>query len=118
LQEHPATLNGLRGARITTDAAAVVIALKTGGIGLHDLILAPAMLSFSTMLTEGAVGRYMKSIEEKLKIIQLKSMNEYVLSPMQQQLISMPTQMGTSGLYGLPPGELDEANKALEQLTP
>jgi GTP-binding protein EngB required for normal cell division len=118
LQEHPTTLNGLRAARISTDAAAVVIALKTGGIGLNDLVLAPAMLSFSTMLAEGAVGRYMKTIEEKLKVIQLESMNEHVLSPMQQQLISMPTQMNTSGLYGLSPDELDKTNKALEELTP
>jgi len=117
LQEHPTTLNGLRAARVSTDAAAVVIALKTGGIGLNDLILTPAMLSFSTMLAEGAVGRYMKTVEEKLKVIQLESMHEHVLSPMQQLLISMPTRMDTSGLYGLSPDELDKTNKALEELT-
>ena len=117
LQQHPATLNGLRAARVSTDAAAVVFALKTGGIGLNDLILAPAMLSFSTMLTEGAVGRYMKTIEEKLKIKQLKSINEHVLSPMQQQLILMPSNMDNSELYGLSAKELEETNNALEKLT-
>ncbi len=117
LQEHPATLNGLRAARVSTDAAAVVIALKTGGIGLNDLILTPAMLSFSTMLAESAVGRYMKTVEEKLKVIQLASMNEHVLFPLQQQLMSMPDKMNTKGLYGLSPDEFDKTHKALERLT-
>ncbi|RUM93553.1 MAG: hypothetical protein DSZ28_07900 [Thiothrix sp.] len=116
LQEHPTTLNGLRAARVSTDAAAVVIALKTGGIGLNDLILTPAMLSFSTMLAESAVGRYMQTIEEKLKIIQLDSMQKHVLFPMQQQLISMPTKMEREGLYCLSPSEFEATNKALERL--
>ena len=117
LQQHPTTLNGLRAARVSTDAAAVVLALKTGGIGLSDLILAPAMLSFSTLLAEGAVGRYMKGIEEDLKIKQLKSVNEHILTPMQQRLMNVPAEMKNAGLYGLPRKELDAANNALEQPT-
>jgi GTPase Era involved in 16S rRNA processing len=117
LQEHPTTLNGLRAARVSTDTAALIIALKTGGIGLNDLILAPAMLSFSTMLAESAVGRYMKTVEEKLKLIQLESMHEYVLSPMQQQLILMPSEMDDTGLYGLTADEFNNAKNALEELT-
>ncbi len=117
LQEHPTTLNGLRAARVSTDTAALIIALKTGGIGLNDLILAPAMLSFSTMLAESAVGRYMKTVEEKLKLIQLESMHEHVLSPMQQQLLLMPSEMDNTGLYGLTEDEFNNAKNALEKLT-
>jgi len=117
LQEHPNTLNGLRAARVSTDTAALIIALKTGGIGLNDLILAPAMLSFSTMLAESAVGRYMKTVEEKLKVIQLESMHEHVLSPLQQKLILMPSEMDSTGLYGLTADEFNNAKNALEELT-
>ena len=67
LEKNPAKLNSLRAARVTTDAAAVVFALKTGGIGLNDLVLTPAMLSFVSLLTEGALGKYMQGVEKKLK---------------------------------------------------
>ena len=117
MQEHPTTLNGLRAARVSTDTAALIIALKTGGIGLNDLILAPAMLSFSTMLAESAVGRYMKTVEEKLKLIQLESVHEHVLFPMQQQLILMPSEMDNTGLYGLTADEFNNTKNALEELT-
>ena len=66
LQQQPATLNGLRAARVTADAAAVVLAVKSGGLGAVDLVLAPAMLSLTTLLTEGALGKYMERVQKKL----------------------------------------------------
>ena len=56
LQEHPSTLNSIRTARVATDAAALAIALHTGGIGVQDFVIAPAVLSITSMMTEGAFG--------------------------------------------------------------
>ncbi len=44
LQEQPMVLNSLRATRVTADAAAIALTLQMGGIGVHDLIIAPAML--------------------------------------------------------------------------
>jgi len=47
LQKQPALLNTLRAARVSADAAAVVLAVKSGGLAATDLVLAPAMLSLT-----------------------------------------------------------------------
>ena len=44
LQEQPMVLNSLRATRATADAAVIAMTLQMGGIGLHDLVIAPAML--------------------------------------------------------------------------
>jgi len=67
LQDQPALLNTLRAARVSTDAAAVVLAVKSGGLAAADLILAPAMLSVTTMLTESVLGQYMDRTKNQLK---------------------------------------------------
>lgn len=116
LQQHPVTLNGLRATRVTTDAAAVVFAVKTGGIGLADLVLAPAVLSFTSMLTESAVGQYMKTVEEQLHDTQLASVRQHILAKLQQQLIELPMTMNHNGLYALPEDDLKTAQQALQEL--
>jgi len=78
LQEQPATLNGLRAARVTADAAAVVLAVKSGGLGAVDLVVAPAMLSLTTLLTEGALGKYMQGIQKKLTSYQEKEVQSVI----------------------------------------
>jgi len=78
LQKQPATLNGLRAARVTADAAAVVLAVKSGGLGAVDLVVAPAMLSLTTLLTEGALGKYMQSIQKKLTSYQEKEVQSVI----------------------------------------
>jgi len=67
LQSQPALLNTLRAARVSTDAAAVVLAVKSGGLAAADLIIAPAMLSVTTLLTESALGQYMERSKNQLK---------------------------------------------------
>jgi len=78
LQEQPATLNGLRAARVSTDAAAVVLAVKSGGLGAVDLVLAPAMLSLTTFLTEGALGKYMGRVQKGLTEYQEKEVQSVI----------------------------------------
>ncbi len=67
LQDQPALLNTLRAARVSTDAAAVVLAVKSGGLAAADLVIAPAMLSITTLLTESVLGQYMQRAKKQLK---------------------------------------------------
>ncbi|MEM9604261.1 MAG: GTPase domain-containing protein [Pseudomonadota bacterium] len=67
LQDQPAVLNSLRAARFTADAAGVAFAVKTGGVGLADLAIAPAMLSVTTLLTESALGKYIDTVMNTLR---------------------------------------------------
>ncbi|RDH89127.1 MAG: hypothetical protein DIZ77_02730 [endosymbiont of Seepiophila jonesi] len=118
LQKHPTTLNSLRAARVTADAAALAFALKTGGIGLNDLILAPAMLSFSTLLTEGALGHYMFTVEQDLKAIQLKAVRQQLFADvLKQALWGLPDNLSAPGLCRIDQQQLLAAESELESLT-
>jgi len=116
LEQHPTTLNGLRAARVTTDVGALVLALKTGGIGLNDLVLAPAMLAFTSMLTEGAVGRYMTGVEEELKAAQLASVREHIVEPLRERLARLPATLDPATVYGIGEAELFAAEEELNNL--
>lgn len=116
LQSHPATLNGLRAARVSTDAAAVALAIKSGGLGLSDLVFAPAMLAFTSMLTEGALGQYMSKIEQELQESQLASVEALVFKPLEEQLMAVGENLRSSELIGIQKEELEQAAKALEDL--
>ena len=89
LQEQPATLYKLRAARVTADAAAIVLAVKSGGLGAVDLVLAPAMLSLTTMLTEGALGKYMDGVQNDLRNYQQLKMSELFNKKIRQRLKSI-----------------------------
>ncbi len=79
LKEQPALLNSLRAARVTTDAAAVVMAVKSGGLAPADLVIAPAMLSVTTLLTESVLGQYMERAKKQLKEEQLTDVRKQLL---------------------------------------
>ncbi len=86
LEEQPAILNSLRAARVGGDAAAVVLAVKSGGLGAADLVIAPAVLSLTTMLTESALGQYMKKVQADLKRYQKKSVTALVNRKLKMKL--------------------------------
>lgn len=79
LGQQPTLLNTLRATRASADAAGVALAVKTGGLAPTDLILAPAMLAVTTLLTESALGRYLDSIKRELKQRQRQHIREQVL---------------------------------------
>ncbi len=114
LSEHPLTLNGLRAARTTTDAASVVLALKSGGIGAHDLVLTPAMLAFSSLLTESAIGKYMGSVEDSLKKAQLESVRQHVRQPLEASLKGISQHMDCRELYSISAESLQSATQIVE----
>jgi len=117
LKKHPVALNSLRTARVTADAAAVLLALKTGGIALHDLALAPAFVAISSFMAEGAVGQHMQSVEEELKKKQLISVQENIFeNSLRQTLVKLSDNMSKDGLYNFTKAEVENADSALEKL--
>jgi len=113
LREHPAVLNGLRATRVTTDAAALAVALHTGGIGVQDFIIAPAILSLTTMLAESALGRYMNKAAADLKQKQLEAVEKLFDKTVHAYLIGLAGQMDTSRQFNISPEAIESAEAQL-----
>ena len=113
LQEQPATLNRLRAARVTADAAAIVLAVKSGGLGAVDLVLAPAMLSLTTMLTEGALGKYMESVQNDLRNYQQREMTALINKKLRQRLKVLATDADRGNEHYISEKALSENAAAL-----
>lgn len=100
LQSQPALLNTLRAARATADAAGVALAIKSGGIAPADLILAPAMLSVTTLLTESALGKFMDSVKAELKERQLEHIRSRLLEGvLAYELMQLTQSLPGEALY-------------------
>ena len=82
LKKQPRVLNSLRAARVTADAAGIALAVKSGGLAPADLVLAPAMFSVTTLLTESALGRYLDTVKRELKNRQSSHMRSQLLEAM------------------------------------
>jgi GTPase SAR1 family protein len=114
LQQRPALLNTLRAARVTTDAAAIAIALKTAGVGLNDLLFAPAMVSLTSMLTEGALGSYMTHVAGRLKQRQYAAVEEQVFrGAVTEVLRGLAEGLEAPGLFGVSRTEFEAAERTL-----
>lgn len=116
LKEDPVRLNGLRVARVTTDAGAVAIAFATGTTGWMDLALTPPMLALSSFLTESALGQYLNNQLELLKEKQLASVELRLLAPLQEALEALTLQLDQQHSLGLGAAELAQGELALEGL--
>lgn len=114
LQKKPAMLNTLRAARATTDVAAIAVALKTGGLGLNDLLFAPAMFALASMMTEGALGSYMTHVANQLKKRQLEHVRaELIRGVFARELHALAADLEGAGLFGISPEQLQQATQAL-----
>lgn len=106
LEEHPVVLNSLRATRVTTDAAALAMALHTGGIGVQDFVIAPAMLSLTTLLAESALGRYMNKAARQLKQRQKDAVTALFRQEMRLPLLRLPDQLNPDKRFGIAPETL------------
>ena len=117
LQQNPALLNTLRAARVTTDAAAIVLALKSAGLGFHDLLFAPALVSLISILTESALGAYMKRVAAELRERQFEAVKhqifDQVLIP---KLLLLPVELDDRRLFGITAEEFSNINQTLKAL--
>ncbi|GAB6142251.1 hypothetical protein JCM14076_29800 [Methylosoma difficile] len=116
LQEQPLVLNSLRATRVTADAAAIAITLHTGGIGLHDLVIAPAMLTVTTLLTESAIGSYLHKVQHQLKQQQLDTVKQTLfMDSIHQQLMALPAQLSDLVYFSISPAQVQAAQSQLSE---
>lgn len=114
LQQQPMVLNTLRATRVTADAAVIAFTLHTGGIGVQDLVIAPAMLTVTSMLTESAIGGYMRKVENELKQQQLSIVKQRLFAEqLTQQLLALPDQLSTLTYFNISPDLLNAAERQL-----
>ncbi|MDT8407245.1 MAG: GTPase [Methylococcales bacterium] len=113
LQQHPMLLNGLRATRLTTDAAALALTFHAGGIGLHDLLLAPAMLSITSYLTESILGSRVYSIEANLKRKQRETVEQRLFGMLREQLGQLPDAFPDTAFFNLTAAQLSDAQAHL-----
>ena len=111
LQELPMLLNSLRATRVTADAAAIAFTIKTGGIGAHDLLIAPAMLALTSMLTESALGSYLQRVQTELKQQQLAAVTALLHQSLQSQLTQLTTQLSAQQLFQISPEQVKRAEQ-------
>ncbi len=116
IKTQPMTLNSLRVARASADAVAVIFALKTGGIGAHDLFLTPAMLAFTTLITESAVGHYLKKAEAKLKAKQAESVADIIFEHYKNRLLLLPDKIPVARTYAISQDDLSKMQKLVQDL--
>jgi hypothetical protein len=116
LQDSPVLLGGLRAARASADVAALALAIKTGGAPLHDLLLAPAMLAVSSLLTEGALGGYVHRVAEELKRRQFERVRQTLVEGVFGRELNALTK-GLSGdeLFGVDFEQMRSAAEALDR---
>ncbi len=116
LQEQPMVLNSLRATRATADAAVIALTLQMGGIGLHDLVIAPAMLSLTSLLAESAVGSYMHKVEAELKQNQFNTVKRALfVEILREKLLLVPGQLSMNGHFNISPDQLRAAELQLTE---
>ncbi len=116
LERQPILLNTLRATRATTDATALALAIKTGGVGLHDLVITPAMLSVTSLLAESAVGSYMHKLESELKQHQQETvMQQLFEQQLRHSLQQVLGRMPTTKRFNISQQQLDDAQQALKE---
>lgn len=117
LQQKPAALNSLRAVRGLTDATGIAFAIKTGGVGVSDLLFAPAMLSLTSTLTEGALGSYMTRVADELKSRQLTAVKEQILEQVvTPRLLALMRDLQGPEIFGIDRQQLQTAESAMEAL--
>jgi GTPase Era involved in 16S rRNA processing len=116
LQEQPLVLNSLRITRVTTDAAAIALTLHMGGIGVHDLIFAPAMLTVTSLLAESAIGSYIHKVEHDLKQHQLNTVKQALfVESIGLKLLALPEQLSRMTHFNISPDQLQAAEQQLTE---
>ena len=112
LQKQPLLLNSLRTTRISADAAAIAFVIQTGGVGVHDFVITPAMLSITSLLTESVLGNYMNKTEIRLKKQQLETVKQQLFNEcLQNWLYQLPEQMTGEHYFNISVEQLAAAEK-------
>jgi hypothetical protein len=112
LAQQPVVLNSLRATRVSADALLIAVSIQMGGIGLHDLFITPAMLSITSLLTESAIGGYMKKLEAQLKQQQRLTIEKSLfINVLQQALLELPQLITDTPQFAISPEQLQYAQQ-------
>lgn len=112
LAQQPVVLNSLRATRVSADALLIAVSIQMGGIGLHDLFITPAMLSITSLLTESAIGGYMKKLEAQLKQQQRVAIEKSLfINVLQQTLLELPQLITDTPQFAISPEQLQHAQQ-------
>lgn len=118
LQEQPMLLNSLRAARVTADAAGIALAIKTAGLGVHDLLFAPAMVTLSSLLAESALGEYLKQVTNELKNKHATAVENDLFHPhLSQALLQLNQAMQAECVFNIDAKRSNFARQCLNELT-
>lgn len=113
LKDRPAVLAALRTARVTADVASIALAIKSGGANLNDLIFAPAMFGLTSLLTEGALGGYMRHVAEGLKERQFEHVKSGLVEGVfAEELHGLSGRLDDRALFGITPEQVEAAQSA------
>ncbi len=116
LQDQPVVLNSLRATRATTDATVIAISFYLGGIGVDDLVIAPAMLTVTSLLAESAVGGYMHKVEAELKQNQFNAVKQALfIDSLRKKLLRLPEQLSMTTYFNISPDQLRAAELQLTE---
>ncbi|MFM8330243.1 MAG: GTPase [Candidatus Methylumidiphilus sp.] len=113
LSEQPRVLNALRATRATTDAVGLALALNTGGIGVQDFIIAPAILSVTSMLAESALGHFLHRAEAELKQRQYRETAKLFEEILRPPLLALPERLAEASRFNVPAGMVDAVEEML-----
>jgi hypothetical protein len=114
LEEKPVVLNSLRATRITTDAAALALALHSGGIGIQDFVIAPATLSVTSLLMESALGRYVDRAADRLKRRQASAVAALWQAGLSRTLSALPGQLDPAIHFQISPERMNRIEALLK----
>jgi len=116
LEEQPLILNSLRATRLSTDAGAMLLAVQAGGIGVHDLVITPMVLSITSLLAESAIGGYMHRVEAELKQHQLQTVKTKLFhDSLRQHLYQLPQLVQSSNRFNISDAQCQLAEQALQE---
>ncbi len=107
LAQDPVMLNGLRALRVGTDAGALALALYTAGLGWQDLVIAPAMLSLTTLLTETALGYHLDRAATQLRKRQADAVGRLFEDIVLERLRRFPASLDQTRYFNIPPETLE-----------
>lgn len=114
LERNPLTLNTLRATRIGADAGGILLAVKTGTLGVYDALFAPAVVSVTSYLAESAVGQYLRSVIGRLKEEQFEQISAIIRETLETPLNEL--QPRGAGLFGVSAEDLAAAARQAGEL--
>jgi len=89
--------------------------VKSAGIGIGDLLLTPAMIAFTSLLTEGALGKFLQQTEKELSERQFEQVREQlfdVIAGDRLRALALRDEQGS----GIGSEQLQQAEQALQEL--